>query len=323
MFTRCTEPVRADRLLSLLILLRRRGRSTAAELAAELEVSVRTVLRDVEALSAAGVPVWTEQGRGGGIALMPGWTTDLTGLTAAEALALATAASQTTSHALGLGPALGSAMRKLVGGLAEDARAGAERAAARVHVAPTGWLADPADPVGEPLLAVLQQAVFGDRRLRLEYARARGEPGVRTVDPVGLVHAGGHWYLLATHRGADRTYRVSRVRAATVLDEPAAPRPDVPLAQLWDRRRQRFREELPSVRTLLRVRAGRRDALSVTTDGLTDDGDGWLRGWVVFGDRRQAAGLLWSLGGDVAVLEPAELREELTARAAAVLAAYR
>ncbi len=187
--------MRADRLLSLMLLLRRRGRMTAAALAGELECSVRTVLRDIEALSAAGVPVYAERGRHGGFALLGGYSTDLTGLTHAEATALFTAGSRATSTSLGMAPALASAMRKLVAAMPEPQRQSAERATERVLVQPGGWLDQP-EPPG--LLSVIQQAVFTDRRLKICYP-SRGEAARwRTVDPVGLVHAAGRWYLLAT-----------------------------------------------------------------------------------------------------------------------------
>jgi len=319
--------VRADRLLSLLLLLRRRGRLTAGELAGELEVSVRTVLRDVEALSAAGVPVYAERGRRGGIVLLPGWSTDLTGLTSAEAVALATAGSRATSDALGMGPAFSSAMRKVVAGMPEVQRVSAQRGAERVLVTTGGWLGDP-----EPQVALgdVQQAVFTDRRLRLRYAGRGGPPRERTVDPIGLVHADGRWYLLATQDGAARTYRVSRVQEATVLDEPAAPRPDVPLAELWQQRRQRFWTGLAAYPVRARVRSGRRDGLVAAAlavqpgaDVPPADDDGWTTVDLVFADHAHAAGVLWGLGPDAAVLTPADLRAELAERAAGVLAGYR
>lgn len=326
--------MRADRLLSLLLLLRRRGRLTAGELAAELEVSVRTVLRDVEALSAAGVPVYAERGRRGGIVLMPGWSTDLTGLTSAEAVALATAGSRATSEALGMGSAFSSAMRKVVAGLPEVQRASAERGAERVLVTTAGWLGDP-EP--EEALGEVQRAVFADRRLRLTYAGRGGRAGERTVDPIGLVHADGRWYLLATADGAERTYRVSRVQEAAVLDEPAAPRPDVPLAELWQRRRRQFWSGLAAYRVRVRVRSGRRDdvvaaalaeepaagpAVDQAVDPAPDD-DGWTTLDLLFADRGHAAGVLWGLGPDVTVLTPDELGAQLADRAAGVLAGYR
>ncbi|MDQ4119519.1 MAG: HTH domain-containing protein, partial [Actinomycetota bacterium] len=141
--------MRADRLLSLVLLLRHRGRMTASAIAAELEVSERTVLRDVDALSSAGIPVYAERGRAGGFALLPGFTTDLTGLTPGEAVALLTSGAASTPGALGLGPEFSSAIRKVVAALPERARRDATGAAERVLVRRGGWLADPQrEPAG-------------------------------------------------------------------------------------------------------------------------------------------------------------------------------
>src|SRR3954463_15969489 len=165
--------MRADRLLALMLLLRSRGRLSAATLARELEVSTRTVLRDVEALSSAGVPIYAERGRAGGFALLPGFTTDLTGLTPDEAVALLTSPARGTTDALGFGAAFSSAIRKVVATMPETSRARAEGAAERRHVAARGWMREPA-PVER--LEVVQRAVFAGHRLRLCYASS-ARPG--------------------------------------------------------------------------------------------------------------------------------------------------
>lgn len=323
--------MRADRLLSLTLLLRHRGRMTAAALAAELEVSPRTVLRDVEALSAAGIPVYAERGRSGGFALLPGFSTDVTGLTPREAVALLTSGSTTTPSALGMGRDFSSAMRKVVAAMPAQARRDAAGAAERVLVRRGGWLTDPA---GEPVdaLATVQHAVFAGRRLRILYrSRGHDEPRRRTVDPLGLVEAAGRWYLLATDRdaggtgtdpAAERTYRVSRIRSAEELDEPAR-RPDgVDLEQLWLRRRAEFRARNPGVTVRIRLAADRRaelDRISVREIG-TDQGDGALEVEAVFGDLPHAGRVLWPMLPGVAVLDPPELRAALAARARDALA---
>src|SRR5581483_12003764 len=158
--------MRADRLLSLLMLLQVRGSITARELAERLEVSVRTIYRDVEALSAAGVPVYAERGRHGGIALLPGYRTDVTGLTQDEARALFVLAARGAHTDLGLDGALGSALRKVMAALPAPHRPVAELTSERILVDPTRWLS-PAHPPTD--LAVLQTAVFADRRLRITY----------------------------------------------------------------------------------------------------------------------------------------------------------
>ncbi|MHA6785608.1 helix-turn-helix transcriptional regulator [Pseudonocardia saturnea] len=308
--------MRADRLLSLLLLLRHRGRMSAAALARELEVSTRTVLRDIDALSTAGVPVYAERGRTGGFALLPGYTTDLTGLTHDEARALLVAGSRTPT------PALASAMRKVVAGLPDAQRDTATRAADRVLLRPDRLLSDgPSEPGPLP---VVQRAVFASRRLRIHYAASGQQARWRTVDPVGLVDAGGQWYLLATHDGADRTYRLSRMRDAQVLDEPAAATGDVDLEQLWEARRAGFRASLPRLVARVRVRPGRRADLLrtvVAVDGERPDG-GWLDLDVRFGDLAHAVAVLWSLGPDAEARTPPELRSALGERARATARRY-
>lgn len=316
--------MRADRLLSLVLLLRRRGRTTAAVLARELEVSVRTVLRDVEALSTAGIPVYAERGRDGGFALLPGFTTDLTGLTHDEALALLTAQSRATPDALGLGPAFAAAVRKVVAAMPDSARRTATDAADRVLVR-QAWRGEQAP---EAHLATVRRAVFAGRRLRLRY-RARAEEAEpsrwRTVDPVGLVEAGGRWYLLATRDGAERTYRLSRVEDVEETDEPAQRDPDTDLERVWRQRRAAFRATHPTTAATVRVRADRLESLAVAGCGVLEeepDGDR-LRVTATFGDALHAERVLWSLGADVEVLGPGPLRAALAARAEAVAALYR
>ena len=314
--------MRADRLLSLVLLLRHGGRMTAAQLARELEVSPRTVLRDVEALSSAGIPVYAERGRDGGFALLPGFTTDLSGLTHDEALALLTAQSRTTPDALGLGPAFAAAVRKVVAGMPESARRTATDAADRVLVRQE-WHRE-REP--EAHLAAVRRAVFAGRRVRLRYRSqeeiGREEPARwRTVDPVGLVEAGGHWYLLAERDGADRTYRLSRVEEVQELDEPAARAPDADLEEAWRQRRARFRATRPGVTATVRVQATRRPSLGPVVAERAD-GPGMVRVEVAFADARHAESMLWTLGADAEVLEPEWLRATMAARAAALAALY-
>lgn len=317
--------MRADRLLSLVLLLRHRGRMTAGALAAELEVSERTVLRDVDALSTAGIPVYAERGRSGGFALLPGFSTDLTGLTPGEAVALLTSRSPSTPGALGLGTEFSSAMRKVVAAMPERARASATGAAERVLVRRGGWLSDPGDESADALAAV-QHAVFAGRRLRIGYA-SRGDhaPRPRTVDPIGLVEAAGRWYLLATDGGADRTYRISRIVSVEELDEPADRPEGLDLERLWLRRREEFRERLPGLPVRFRVAAARRDELlraSVVLVAEHPAGEGVLEVDALLGDLRHAERALWSLVPDAEVLHPPELRAALRSRAEAVRAAH-
>ena len=297
------------------MLLRQRGLVPASTIATELEVSTRTVLRDIEALSAAGVPVYAERGRSGGFALLPGWTTDLTGLTRSEAAALLTMGSFSQAAAGAGGPALSSALRKLTAAMPESQRDEATAAAARILVVADGWTR-PADDV--PHLGVLQQAVVARRRVQISYSRPGSEPSRRTVDPHGLVSAAGRWYLLADHRRVPRTYRVSRVTAATVLDEPAGTgEPD--LAQLWEQARAGFRERVGRYPVRVHCDPEVRDELVRTALTWAQDG---ARLAVEFADHRHAATVLWSLAPRAIALEPAELVEELAGRAEAAAQTY-
>jgi predicted DNA-binding transcriptional regulator YafY len=319
--------VRADRLLSLVLLLQHRGRMSAAELARELEVSTRTVLRDVEALSRTGVPVYAERGRHGGYALLSGYTTDLTGLTSEEALALLVAGSRAGSPDPGMAPALASAMRKVVAGLPEGQRGSATEAAGRILVRPDGMFSGPADAADDASrLDVVRRAVFAGRKLRIRYAAGDGKPRWRTVDPIGLVSAGGQWYLLAVRDGADRTYRVSRMREIEELTEAAARPTGIDLERMWEERRARFSASFPDLTTVVRVRESVRARLVARARQVhaeRPDGPGWLRVEVDFGGRAHALAMIWALGPDAEVLGPESLRAALTERATATVARYR
>lgn len=327
--------MRSARLLSLLLMLQTRGRVTAPQAAAELEVSVRTVYRDVESLSAAGVPVWTEQGHGGGIVLMPGYTTDMTGLTRDETTALLALTGQALPDDLGLGSALADAVHKLVAAVPASHRAAAEQARHRVLVDHTGWFAR-RTPV--PHLDVVTDAVWRHRRLRIGY-RAGRDGGRRvattTVDPYGLVVTSGRWYLVGAHGpgpvGTERMWRVDRVEQVTVLEDGA--RRDGDLAQVW--RRLRAEVETPRlpvtvtvlVRTttlemLLRVTGTQRSGSDPQVPGPDRDEHGWTRLDLDFRAPRAAVAALLGFGGDVEVLSPPEVRGLMVETARQALARH-
>ncbi len=308
--------MRADRLVSLVLLLRQRGRLTADTLAAELEVSTRTVLRDIEALSTAGVPVYAERGRHGGFALLPGFRTELTGLTPDEALALLTSRN---GRLFGLGPALDAAMRKVVDALPADATEAARRFLTDPE---TDLLASrrPHDQVADATMRTVRQAVLSGHRLRIDYQGS----GLRTIDPLGLVTARDRSYLLALRDGEDRTYRLSRMASAEQLPEPAQRPTDIDLNQLWKDRCARFLSE-NHITACVRVNPTRRDdllnmAVAVRTEALGPDG--WPRLEVTFQDLRHAVWALWQLGPDAEAQTPQALRTALHNRAASLVARY-
>ncbi|MGW7414666.1 helix-turn-helix transcriptional regulator [Streptomyces sp. NPDC054863] len=321
--------MKADRLLSILLLLQTRGLVPATELAERLEVSVRTVHRDIEALSAAGVPVYAERGRHGGFALLPGYRTDVTGLTGDEARALFVLASRNAAtrnaHAdLGLDRALGSALRKVMAALPEPHRPAAELTSRRIIVDPVRWLRAPSSDAD---LGVLHEAVFADRRLRLRY-RHSGAAEVRTytVDPYGLVAKAGVWYLVADHRGIPRLYRADRVRSAALLDDPVRRRAGVELAEVWEVLRRGVEQRAAGLVVRARVRRERLDMfVRIHGADLTGPPGGESQEWadvsLSYPDVRWVRGLL-DFGASVEVLGPGEARAEVLRSAREVVALY-
>ncbi|KUJ64197.1 transcriptional regulator [Streptomyces albus subsp. albus] len=336
--------MRADRLLALLLLLQNRGRMTAPELAAELEVSVRTVYRDIEALSAAGVPVCADRGPAGGYRLMDGYRTRLTGLTGDEADSLFLAGMPGPAAELGLGADLATARLKLLAALPAELGERARRIQERFHLDAPGWFRD-ADPV--PWLGTVADAVWRQRVLRVDYRRWRGEVR-RDLWPLGLVLKGGIWYLVAravepggadrtgghgprdgaAHRAAVRSYRVSRVLTVRMLDEGFERPADFDLAAHWQESSRRL-EELryqgearlrvsPRTLRLIPMKFGAAGARAVAEAG-EPDADGWVPVVLPVESLPVAVGdMLW-LGGEAEVLGPPELREAV-ARAVTGLA---
>jgi predicted DNA-binding transcriptional regulator YafY len=322
--------VKSDRLLSLLLLLQGHGRLSARRLAERLEVTERTIHRDVEALSAAGVPVYAERGRSGGIALLPGYRTDVSGLSAGEARALFIFAGRGSAAAeLGLEAELRGALRKLLAALPAPTRPGAEEAQQRVVVDPRGWMR-PSEEL--PWLPLIQEAVWAGRRLRLSYRRAGAEAaGERVLDTYGLVSKAGTWYLIAGDRGEPRLYRVSRVEGAEQLDQPAVRPAGLDLEELWQELRRRVEERGPGVEVELRVRRERSEMLlrlarsQLTTppeDGPEAEPGGWTRHRMRFVAEGAAEGLLLGFGTDVEVISPASLRASMAATASAIAGLY-
>ncbi|MEV5895801.1 helix-turn-helix transcriptional regulator [Nonomuraea fuscirosea] len=320
--------MRADRLVSLVLLLRQHGRLSAATLARELEVSTRTVLRDIEALSAAGVPVYAERGRHGGFALLPGFRTELTGLNHDEALALLVAGSRRGAQAFGLGSALASAMLKVIDALPDNYRDTAAGAAERLLIDPETDLLSRrlvSEDAPGAIAAEVLRAVLAGHKLRLHYAAADQAPRWRTVDPIGLVTVRDRSYLLATRSGADRTYRLSRILEAEALPEPAQ-RPDrVDLDQAWQERSTRFRAGGDQVTVRVRLHPARREDLVGTALAVLaeeTEPDGWLRLEVTFQDPRHAEWALWQLSASAEALSPQWLRDSLHTRATTIATRY-
>jgi predicted DNA-binding transcriptional regulator YafY len=311
----------------MVLLLRQRGRMTADELAVELEVSARTVLRDVDALSTAGVPVYADRGRHGGFSLLPGFRTELTGLNHDEALALLTAGSGRGEKVFGLSTALASAMRKVVDALPAGHRASLDDAARRFLVEPSTDLLSrrtATEDVASGVMGEVRHAVLTGHRLRFHYAAPDKEPRWHTVDPIGLVTVRGRTYLLAVRSGEDRTYRLSRMIAAEELPEPAERPAQVDLDRIWAERSAQFLSD-SQIRVVVRIEPARRDELLTAARAVRaeePEPDGWVRLDVTFEDLRHAVWAVWQLDTDAEVLAPDALRAALRVRSAALAARY-
>ncbi|GGO49313.1 transcriptional regulator [Streptomyces daqingensis] len=332
--------MKSDRLLSILLLLQTRARVSADELATRLEVSTRTIYRDVDSLSAAGVPVYAERGRHGGISLLPGFRTDVTGLTADEARALFVLTAQGTHSALGLDGALGSALRKVMAALPAPHRPAAELTSRRILVDPERWLGGQRTAVD---LDVLTTAVFTDRRLRIVYRHGGETRSHRyTVDPYGLVAKAGTWYLVADRRGRPRLFRADRVQRAQVTEAPVQRRTGIELGDAWEELRRQVENWAPDVPVRAKVRQSRLEMFrrivgpfmlrAEGDDGGSGAGPGgeaadidpehvWVTVHLAYPVLRAVRQLL-QFGPDVVVLEPEAARAELARAASAVTALY-
>ncbi|GII51854.1 transcriptional regulator [Planotetraspora thailandica] len=306
--------MRASRLLSLLLLLQTRGRMTAPELAAELEVSVRTVYRDVEALSAAGVPVYADRGPLGGYRLLDGYRTRLNGLTAEEASALFLAGLPGPAAELGRADLAAAAELKVLAALPPDSRSQAARMRERFHLDVPGWYRGSDEA---PFLMDVAAAVWDERVVRLRYRRWGPAEVDRIVHPYGLILKGGSWYLAAACDGSVRTYRVGRIIEAEVLEERFERDPGFDLAAFWQTFAAGFAARMYKAEAVVRVSPGIEDLLRYTmgadvTDKALADGvagaDGWTTIRLPIESVTHGRWQLLRLGASVEVMGPPELR---------------
>lgn len=324
--------MRASRLLSLLLLLQNRGRLTAAQIAAELEVSERTVYRDVESLSAAGVPVYAERGAGGGYRLVDGYRTRLTGLNSGEADSVFLAAVPQAAAELGLGAEMAAAHRKLLAALPEGMRERAQRVRDRFHLDAPAWFRD---PDRAPHLAAIASAVWEQQVVEVRYRRWRAEPVVHVLAPLGVVLKSGLWYFVALPYPAapgrgPLAFRASRVEELTVTGE-RFDRPDgFDLAAYWEAWSREFEAGLyrHTARVLLTerglelLRAASPPVLHDALAAAEPQPGGRLLARVPFETVEQAVAQFAQCGPDAEVLEPRELRERLLALARAMVRRY-
>jgi predicted DNA-binding transcriptional regulator YafY len=317
--------MRADRLFTIVLLLQSHRQLTGRDLARRLEVSERTIHRDMDALSGAGIPVVASRGTGGGWSLLGEYRTNLTGLNEAEvqSLFVTTRPSRLLAD-LKLEKAAEGALLKLLAALPSMYRRGAEQARQRIHIDVTGW--NRAEEA-VPLLHALQEAIWQERKLHMTYGEC--DAVERLVDPLGLVAKGSVWYLVAAVEGGDvRSYRVSRIQKAETLDEPCARPADFDLASFWEQSAARFRAQLPRYQARVRVRQeiiprmpyGGRFA-RIERMGQADE-QGWVEVWLRFDIEEMACEYALSFGTQLEVLEPLALREKVIRLAESVVTFY-
>jgi len=317
--------MRADRLLSIMLLLQVHRRITAHELAKRLEVSERTIYRDMDALSFAGIPVSAERGTGGGLVLEESFRTNLTGLSVPEIQAIFLGRPTHLLHDLGLQKASEAALIKLHAVLPAMYRFNAEYVRQRIHVDVGGW-----QQAGEEQLSflpLLQEAIWQEHKISLGYQRSE-KMVERILDPLGLVAKGRIWYLVAAVEGQIRTYRVSRIQQVRLLDEPCQRPPDFDLAGYWQQSTADFVAHIPRCVVIARVQqtalqrilhAGRFIQLEQVS---APDEDGRVNARITFEIVEEACGYLLSFGTDLEILEPQELREQVLNLAQSLVAFY-
>jgi len=312
--------VRADRLVATLLFLQSRGRVTAAEVADELEVSIRTARRDLEALSIAGIPVYSQAGRGGGWSLVGGARTDLSGLTATEARTLFLVAGPSSA----VTPQAKAALRKLVQALPETFRAEAEKAASSVVLDPARWGGTP--PATPPFLEPLQQAVLQEVQVVLGYRDRVGAVTERTVHPLGLVSKGSSWYLVGDTDAGLRTFRVWRVQSVELTADPVVIPQGFDLTETW----QRVVAEMDERRGSMRVRAvvdpavvgSLRGHFGTRMDVGGPTAEGRLEVDIGFPEDQEPAMELAGYAAVIEVLDPPAVRDQLAAIGAQLVDRY-
>jgi predicted DNA-binding transcriptional regulator YafY len=318
------KPMRADRLLSIMMLLQNRGKTTAQVLARELGVSRRTILRDIDALSFAGVPIYAEGGHGGGIALDENYRVSLTGLKEGEVRALFVSNLSRLLTDIGLGQAAEATLPKLFVALPELHKQAVERIRQRVYIDPLWWWHD-AQPL--PFWDDLQRAVYEDRRVHTTYEHYDGETVERVLEPYSLVAKASLWYLVALRDGEFCTYRVSRFHDVTLLDGHFHRREDFDLAAYWQGNAQQFVATLAQYQFTLRIDSRRMYLARWYTPGRCEvvepaGEDGWLSARFQVESEDVARTFVLGFGAQATVVEPQALRESVLALAYDVLMHY-
>ncbi|MGZ9583051.1 helix-turn-helix transcriptional regulator [Paenibacillus marinisediminis] len=316
--------MRADRLLTILLLLQNQGRMTSRELADKLEVSERTVFRDMEALSAAGIPVYAERGSGGGWLLSEGYRTNLTGMKTEEILSLLLINPSNLLDDLGIKDHFEAAFQKLLATSPKSIKKNAEMVRQRMLVDGAGWHQS---KESFEHLSTVQEAVWEERQLNIKYRRD-GETMERIVYPLGIVAKRNVWYLIAESSGDMRTYRISRLVDARMLEETFKRPDDFELELYWEQSTQQFKKSLPRYPARLRVhlklhsRIGHERYAKIIRSEEADECCEWSEMDVEFETLDSACEIILSYGSLVEVMAPEELRAKVVSELTATASIY-
>lgn len=313
--------MRADRLLALMMLLQTRGKMTTKALAEELGVSRRTILRDVDALSLAGVPIYSEGGHGGGVALDEQYRTTLTGLHAPEVQSLFVSSTATALHDVGLGEASESLLLKLLAALPAVHRPTVEHIRQRLLIDPAWWWHDTET---FPFWDDLQKAVYEDTRIEATYEHYNGEIVERVLEPYSLVNKSSLWYLIAQRDGELRTYRVARFHRVALLDQSFVRRADFDLPAYWQDHQQEFATSFAMYRCVLRIHPERAEFVKWLMPGRWEEIDeaneaGWVTLRMMMDSELMGKMLVFGLGSLCEVVDPPDLADAVLADARALV----
>lgn len=314
--------MRADRLVALLLLLQARGKMTAQALARSLEVAQRTIYRDIDALSSAGVPIYADGGPGGGFTLDPSYRTSLTGLTSKEVLTLLIPSAPGPLADIGFEQQEQSTLLKLLAVLPELMRAQVEHTRQRLYLDPTNWWQETTSP--STILGVIQAAVMADEQAYGVYERNDGTLIERVLEPYGLVAKAGIWYLVGRHDNMFRTYQVGRFQTFSPLASSFTRDAAFDLGEYWRTQVHTFLADVPTYSCIMWIRSNRLGFLRLYVSGQVDtlatpESGLWLQVRITVGERDAAQMIALGLGKDAWVEEPVELRESVMQSAAEVL----
>lgn len=316
--------MRASRLIAIVLLMQNNGKMTSKALAEKLEVSERTIIRDMESLCEAGVPVYAERGLHGGWVLSEGYRTNLTGMQADELVSVLLANQSVLLDDLGIAKHYDAAIQKLLAAAPVDVSRGAALARQKIHIDGAGWHQV---QESQPFLAIVQEAVWEEKLLRLRYPR---EDGIaeRIVHPLGLVAKRSVWYLIGEAGGEKRTYRISRLQDAVMLEERFERPAGFDLADYWEQSMGEFKQSLPKYPALIAIqedmlaRLTKERYVKIIKSEPCEGRQGWLSARVEFQSVESACEIILSYGSRIQVLEPSALLERVKVEVKAIYGLY-